>query len=165
MNSRDKGSTYERGIAKILSEWAGMEVRRTPLSGGWSKDPGFNVAGDVVCSDPRFYLHCEMKKREGWYLEDLLAGVRLSGTSSLWSWWSQCTKECVEGRAPLLIFSKNRFISLGMMREADFDHYALLDVPLSPTLKFSFYLNDTEESVLIAPLPALLLSLQSPSCL
>jgi hypothetical protein len=117
INGRNKGSGYERKIAKDLGEWWGEEFHRTPASGGlhWQKDN--RVAGDIVTPpDSVFPFTIECKKREGFDLEQLL-----KGTGDIEDWWEQAVgdSERVESK-PLLIFSKNRAPDYTMMRMEDF---------------------------------------------
>lgn len=57
-NSRVKGSRAELDVARTFSDWCGEEVRRTPLSGGWST-ARFGVTADLVCANPAFPFHVE----------------------------------------------------------------------------------------------------------
>ena len=71
--SRNKGSGYERKIAKVLTEWWGEKFFRTPLSGGHQDmSQEMNVAGDIITKDVNFPFHLELKKHEGWCLEQVL---------------------------------------------------------------------------------------------
>lgn len=116
-NSRVKGSRAELDVARMFSEWCGEEVRRTPLSGGWS-NARFGVTADLVCANPAWPFHCEVKHRERWCLDDLVTGRRSDGTESVVQWWLQCVRSCptVPGFAgskrfakqPLLVFRRNR---------------------------------------------------------
>ena len=98
--SKDKGSAFERKIAKILSEAFGVELVRTPMSGGWGR---LETKGDLVTRDD-FPYHVECKKREGWTLDCLLSG---KGDKKLEGWWAQTKEQCPENKIPLLVFSKN----------------------------------------------------------
>ena len=65
INSKNKGSTFERVIAKKLTEWSGHEFNRTPMSGGlrWKEDN--SVVGDIVPPpDLNFPFGIEIKKQE-----------------------------------------------------------------------------------------------------
>ncbi len=119
VDSGAKGSTYERRIAKLFSQWAGELIRRTPMSGGWAGSKAFDVAGDLVSNNPAFTLHIEAKKHERWRLEDLLTGARKEGSTSLIAWWEQATRECPESKSPLLVFSRNLLPDLVMLYEED----------------------------------------------
>lgn len=104
-NSRAKGSRFELDVAKAFSDAFGIELRRTPLSGGWShSNPA--VAGDLVCitEDTDFPYCVECKNAEGWMLDSLFTDKHQ------WfdNWWIQLIKECPEGKEPLLVFTRNR---------------------------------------------------------
>lgn len=104
-NGRTKGNSFERLVAKLLSNWWDEEFHRTPSSGGlhWKRDN--RVTGDVVTPEnSNFPFSIECKKVEGWNFEQLL-----KDTGEIKSWWCQCFKDSEEvGKIPLLIFSKNR---------------------------------------------------------
>jgi len=95
--NRIKGSNYERRICRLLSEWWGEPIYRTPSSGGshWK--------GDGVAMDPGFPFHIECKNRQSWQFEDLF---KVKG--ELLKYWEQCEKDALESsKIPLLIFTKN----------------------------------------------------------
>jgi len=100
--SKEKGAAFERRICKILGDAYGIELRRTPLSGGWAQHYD-DVAGDVVAVKGTFPYCVECKKEEGWKLESLLTD------SHAWfdAWWMQTVNACPSGQVPLLIFSRN----------------------------------------------------------
>lgn len=50
-NSRNKGSRFERTIAKAWESWTGYKFSRTPGSGGWAKAK--DAMGDLVCTDEK----------------------------------------------------------------------------------------------------------------
>lgn len=130
-NSRVKGSRAELDVAAMFSRWCGEEVRRTPLSGGWSSAK-FGVTADLVCANPAFPYSVEIKHREGWVLDDLVTGARKDHDKSIVQWWKQCVESCpkredkanrIDNRGritllkePLLVFRRNRQPWLVMMR-------------------------------------------------
>lgn len=94
--SKNKGSDYERIIAKLLSKEFGVDVRRTPMSGGFHLD----FAGDVFVAgskpsilrrfiiDPKRWARFDRKLFE--QLEDLryLANKRMIGSNqTAWQIW------------------------------------------------------------------------------
>lgn len=117
INSKQKGSEYERKIAKILSKWWGEEFNRTPMSGGlhWKQDN--RVAGDIVTPPDSVYpWTTECKKRQEWDLEQVL-----KGTGDVEKWWSQAVGDGERvGLRPLLIFSKNFAPDYVMLDYKDF---------------------------------------------
>lgn len=118
VNSRDKGIRFERKIAKAFSESLGLDIRRTPLSGGWAKGSA-EVAGDLVCVDnpDDFPYHVECKCSEGWKLESLFTDQHK------WfdDWWEQCVTECPEGKIPLLVFTRNYTPEFVALKFPDWD--------------------------------------------
>lgn len=107
INSKNKGSSFERKIAALLTAWSGMEFHRTPGSGSlhWKDDN--NVTGDIVAPfNINFPISIECKKHEvDWEIDKLLIG-----TSSIWKFWRQACEDSLrhEAKEPFLIFSKNR---------------------------------------------------------
>ncbi len=123
-NSRTKGSRAELDVAAMFSRWCGEEVRRTPLSGGWSS-ARFGVSADLVCANKAFPFSCEIKHREGWFLDDLVTGARKDHDKSIVQWWAQCVRSCPKAKLgikllfekePLLVFRRNRQPWLVMAR-------------------------------------------------
>jgi len=112
--SRDKGAAFERRICKIMGEAYGVELRRTPLSGGWAQHYD-DVAGDVVAVKGEFPYCVECKNQEGWKLESLLT------EKHAWfdAWWNQLIKACPADKMPLLIFSRNFAPEYVAMRNMD----------------------------------------------
>lgn len=117
INSRNKGSEYERKVAKSLSKWWGEPFQRTPMSGGlhWKNDN--RVAGDIVTpNDSKFPFTIECKKRENWTIEQLI-----KETGDIEKWWGQVLNDCERSRMkPMLIFSKNFAPDYVMVLESDF---------------------------------------------
>lgn len=98
--SREKGKRFERSIAKQISEWTGLEARRTPMSGGYDKK---KFPGDIIISE-EFPICFELKNEEGWTLSQLL----FSEKCLILKWWEQCKTEAkFAGKVPVLIFTKN----------------------------------------------------------
>lgn len=106
INSRDKGSKFERVIAKMFTEVYGVEFHRTPLSGGlhWKNDN--NISGDIVPpANINFKYSIECKNvEESWDFDKII-----EGTSKIWDWWSQAVRDAKDyKKIPVLIFKKNR---------------------------------------------------------
>ena len=100
--SRNKGATYERRIAHILSEWwthgeSKRAFRRTVMSGGWDKR---FAAGDLLAPVPDFPVHIEIRKREEFALGSLLKG------GVIWTWWREGI-ETADGKSLWYVMSKN----------------------------------------------------------
>lgn len=137
INSKQKGSEYERKIAKILGAWWGEEFHRTPASGGlhWKEDN--RVAGDIVTPPDSLYPWVtELKKREEWEFEHLI-----KGTGEIEKYWTQVSKDAERtGLRRMLIFSKNFAPNYLMLDTVDFntimvakfgDNYRSSEVPLA----------------------------------
>lgn len=101
--SRDKGQVFERTVAKMFAKALNLQMRRTPLSGGWSHDNP-NVVGDLVCTSGEFPYCVECKCVEGWKLESLFTD------NHRWfdAWWEQLIGECPNDKVPVLAFSRAR---------------------------------------------------------
>lgn len=103
-NGRNKGSAYERHIAKKLGEWWGEKFQRTPASGGldWGKDN--RVCGDIVTPpDSSFPFTVECKKRESWNMDSLF-----KGSKEVEKWWVQVKGDCEKSDLfPMVVFSRN----------------------------------------------------------
>lgn len=113
INSRRKGKTAERAVAKLLEKyWStveeGVRFKSTPLSGGAFGDPEtrgvFKASGDLMSTSTIFPWSIEIKHREGFSLDNILKGKK----SPCWSWWRQCQKAAKEmNQRPMLWFRKN----------------------------------------------------------
>lgn len=93
--SKTKGSNYERKIAKIFKDYLGIELHRTPLSGGFakSKKRGNDFKGDIVPLEDNidFKLHIEAKDHKTWKLQE---------------WINQAKEDCAEDKIPIVVFHK-----------------------------------------------------------
>lgn len=92
-NAKRKGSKYERDIAKAFQDRYGIELKRTPQSGGFSKksEKADDFRGDITIVDTTqmLLLHIECKNQKQW---------------SLKQWLEQAENDCPEGRTPIVIF-------------------------------------------------------------
>ena len=129
--SRDKGASFERKICKVMGDAYGVELRRTPLSGGWAQHYD-DVAGDVVAVKGKFPYCVECKNSEGWKLESLFTDKHA------WfdAWWNQVLNACPWDKTPLLVFSKNFtpiFVAISLVYLGDDQYmeasYMVLDHP------------------------------------
>lgn len=104
VNSKAKGDTYERKIAKKMTEWTGLKFERVPASGGlhWKEDN--RVYGDIVCNVEDFPFVIELKCRESWNMDSLI-----NGSKEVEKWWKQVTADATAtGKEPMVIFTRNR---------------------------------------------------------
>lgn len=112
--SKRKGATYERKIAKIFRDVFGIELSRTPQSGGFAKKSTKADAfrGDITCLDDTvdFKLHLECKDQKTWKLKD---------------WLNQASSDCPEGHIPVVVFHKAQENKDGRRVEESNDYVAL----------------------------------------
>ena len=121
--SKDKGRNYELSIAKAWSEYTGLEIIRTPMSGAWA-----GTSGDLLPKnrEQNFPFVIECKKQEDWNLFQVI-----KGEGEFYKWVDQVISEVrkdleitKQERFPLVMFSKNYqpdFIACPALR--DFDVY------------------------------------------
>lgn len=109
INSRSKGSRFERSIAKWLTDWTGYEFGRVPGSGSlrWKKTD--NITGDITCTDPkharRFPFTVECKSYQEIKFEHILLGLK---TCKIASFWEQALGDAKRAnKVPILIMKYN----------------------------------------------------------
>jgi hypothetical protein len=106
--ARAKGASYERKIAKILEERTGVELERTPLSGGFAKaNSSTALKGDINTIDPLIdlHLHIECKNQKKWALK---------------KWYEQARSDCPKGKKPIVVFHEDRGKDYVMIELWDF---------------------------------------------
>jgi len=93
--SKTKGSNFERETAKKFKNAYGVDLVRTPQSGGFAKKSvkADEFRGDIVSADESFelLLHVECKNQKTW---------------SLPAWLKQAEEDCPKGKIPVVIFHK-----------------------------------------------------------
>jgi hypothetical protein len=93
--SKRKGAAYENEIAKVFKSHYGVDLHRTPQSGGFAKksEKADDFRGDIVPVDKgvNLLLHVEAKNHKTWSLKE---------------WLRQAQSDCPEGRIPIVIFKK-----------------------------------------------------------
>ena len=94
-NAKAKGGSYERTIAKKFQARYGVELKRTPQSGGFAKksDLADDYRGDITIVNPKkvLALHIECKNQKTW---------------SLPAWLKQAEEDCPKDRTPIVVFHK-----------------------------------------------------------
>lgn len=94
--SKRKGASYERTLAKRFQERYGVELKRTPQSGGFAKkcDKADDFRGDITIVDNKqmLLLHIEAKNQKTWALKQ---------------WLTQAETDCPEGRTPIVVFHQH----------------------------------------------------------
>ena len=109
INSKKKGSKFERTVCKWFSEWTGYEFSRVPASGGlrWKKTD--NITSDVICTDDKharkFCFSIECKSYNDIRFEHVLLQLK---TCKILSFWEQTKRDATRGgKLPLLIMKYN----------------------------------------------------------
>lgn len=161
INSRRKGSTFERDVAKVLAGWFGCPIRRTPLSGGWGEAI---TAGDVVVMPPKsddpnyetkllrfqkwpFSVECKHTKEIS-----LDTFLRNPETSPLGKYLKQCIAAAKQdNKVPLLIAKKNGSVPYVYLVTKSPVGYGLLLTDLEGT-DFSVCVSFKDYHVNILPL-------------
>jgi hypothetical protein len=105
-SSRNKGANYERTIAKIFKDKLGIELKRTPMSGGFARsaEKADEYRGDIVCLDvdKEFTLHLECKDHKSW---------------SLPAWLRQAEEDCPKNKIPIVVMHRRQLITEGKVTQ------------------------------------------------
>lgn len=107
VQSKRKGSKFEREVAKWLTEWSGFKFQRTPYSGAnhLSRD----LASDIMCADERHAHRCkisvECKSYKEIKFEHVLLGTK---GSEIEKFWKQAKRDADRSKkVPILIMRYN----------------------------------------------------------
>jgi hypothetical protein len=108
VDSNDKGRRGEIQVRDLIRPWWGIlepgaDFTRTPKSGGWHASGEYDMAGDLMTKARLFPFCVEVKFRERWTMENVLAGKN----SPVWAWWRQACKDAEKSdpkRVPMLWF-------------------------------------------------------------
>jgi hypothetical protein len=96
--AKRKGAQFERDIAKKFQKRYGVELKRTPQSGGFAKksDKADDFRGDVTIVDNKqvLLLHLECKNQQTWQLKQ---------------WLNQAESDCPKDRTPVVVFHRHGF--------------------------------------------------------
>lgn len=94
--SKRKGETFERDIAELFQKRYGVELKRTPQSGGFAKksEKADDFRGDITIVDTKqeLALHIECKNSKSWTLP---------------AWIRQAESDCPDNKVPLVVFHKH----------------------------------------------------------
>jgi hypothetical protein len=103
---RQKGKRGEAEVAKLLSEWLGIKLRRAPMSGAMFGYPS-DIITDSEANLAKFPFLVEVKYQEGWDITSFIAG----NDTILRNWLTQLETEQTRLNKPIrmLFFRKNRF--------------------------------------------------------
>jgi hypothetical protein len=103
IKSSRKGAKFELKVAKILMEAWGVQLERTPQSGGWGR---YGTKGDLAAdprTHPKYPFLIEVKNQQAWSLHHLF-----TGQGQVNKWWVKCkVQSSMEKRIALLIFTSN----------------------------------------------------------
>jgi len=116
VNSRAKGSTFERSIAKILNDrFKTTEFSRTPGSGAFATThtlPDYlKIYGDLIT--PLNFRYC-IECKKGYNKENLYSLYNYS--SDTWKFIDQCEKDSEKcQKIPMVIFKQDRQKTLAIV--------------------------------------------------
>lgn len=114
-SSKVKGASYERKVAKAFKDKLGVELVRTPLSGGFQKSAKDNqLKGDISNIDSKvdFNLHVECKDHASW---------------SVPKWIEQSESDCPEGKVPIVVMHRRQKNKDGQRVQENGD-YVVMDL-------------------------------------
>jgi hypothetical protein len=119
VNSRTKGSTFERQIAKALNNrFNTTEFSRTPGSGAFATThtlpDHLKIYGDLITpKDFKFCIEC----KKGYNKENLYSLYNYS--SDLWGFLDQCEKDSDKcDKIPMVIFKQDRHPTLAIVPDS-----------------------------------------------
>ena len=121
INSRAKGNTFERKIAKLLNETFNLkEFSRTPGSGAYATThelpEHLKIYGDLI-TPKKFKYTVECKK--GYNKENIISLLNYS--SDLWKFIEQSEKDAEKsGKEPLMIYQQDRQPAIAVVRKTSF---------------------------------------------
>ena len=125
VNSKKKGSKWERDICKFMKSWTGYEFSRTPASGGlrWHKKD--DIVSDVICTDEkhghRFPMAIEAKFYHDLRFEHILLG---NDSCKIMEFWAQANRDAERAKKlPMLIMRYNNMPKM--------EAFVMLDQPTS----------------------------------
>lgn len=120
-NVKEKGNNFERKVAKLLSDWAGVKFMRTPSSGAIHNFNDKRVVSDIVppLSLGEFPFSIECKCVEcSWEFSTIIENT----SQNMRDHWSQAVDDSNrEHLRPMLIFSKNFRDIFVSIRKEDYD--------------------------------------------
>jgi len=115
-NSRTKGSTFERQIAKVLNDrFNTTEFSRSPGSGGFatthSLPDHLKIYGDLITPEKfKFCIEC----KKGYNNQNLYSLYNYS--SDFWKFIEQCEKDSQKcSKVPMVIFKQDRQPTLAII--------------------------------------------------
>lgn len=117
INSKQKGSRFERVVCKVFSKWTGFEFQRVPQSGGLRWKKADNITSDVTCTDPRHGRRCLISIECKSYQDIRFEHILLQNKScKILSFWEQASGDASRAnKVPFLVMHYN-----GMPKEEAF---------------------------------------------
>jgi len=122
VNSRNKGNTFERKIAKMLNERFGVkEFNRSPGSGAYATTHNLpehlKIHGDLITpKDFKFCIEC----KKGYNKENIYS--LLDYSSDFWGFIEQCEKDSEKSyKVPLVLYQQDRRAILAITRANNFE--------------------------------------------
>jgi len=144
INSRTKGNTFERKIAKLLNEnFSTDEFSRSPGSGAFASThklpEHLKIFGDLIT--PKEFKFC-IECKKGYNKENLYSLYNYS--SDLWEFINQCEKDSQScDKLPLIIYQQDRQKPLAITRKGTFpDYIQHIDFTNEEKEKYCMYLLD-----------------------
>ncbi len=127
ISGRNKGSSFERAIAKQVTDWTGVKFTRTPSSGGWAK------SGDITPKNPEHMVQwpwlVECKNNESLDFGSIFS-VPNNGKTPIRKWWKQAYRDVKKSgmkKIPVLVFTKSRDNVYCMMQADVFEQLKFRD--------------------------------------
>lgn len=107
INSKKKGSRFERSVAKWFEQWTGYKFGRTPGSGSFHQNR--DLTSDVNCIDERHAHRCKISIECKCYKDIKFEHVLLGNKNcDILRFWEQATEDALRGkRVPILCMRYN----------------------------------------------------------
>lgn len=118
INSKNKGSTYERKIAKAMSEATGDNFKRTPGSGAMGTTSNIQaMQGDVFNADwmDKFPFFFELKKYKAVNLYHFIQNLK---SCNITKWVVKMQEQQADYQTGVLIFEEDRGKSIAVVEMA-----------------------------------------------
>ena len=142
INSRNKGNTFERKMAKMLNARFGVkEFNRSPGSGAYatthSLPEHLKIHGDLITpKDFKFCIEC----KKGYNNENIYS--LLDYSSDLWGFIAQCEKDSEKScKMPLILYQQDRRPILAITRSNSFDQ-SIPHISIKKDLAYDIYKLD-----------------------
>lgn len=146
VNSKSKGSRFERTISKWFTTWTGYEFNRVPASGGLRWKNADNITSDVTCTDSKhskkFKFSIECKNYKDLKFEHILLEKK---SCKILKFWDQALNDANRAKKlPMLIMKYNGMAKGEAFVMVDYEVYHLCIQPFAKLLtkaNLGFHLN------------------------